>query len=472
VAHSGRLGADELGRRVAFPGSLFISDASKTHAMNRPREHARIGLLFVHDFDRVGMQAQPQVAFDHAGFDLFRFPSQLALPWFDLDRFVARQSRRGQQRQWQGVHSAHEQYGALAAALVAEQLSLPGTSPAAIVAAQHKVHARRVLQAVAPEANLAFEVLDAAPGSSDLKSAIDRVRFPAYVKPVKAAFSILARRVETPAELQTHMNFSRWEQRLMGWLIHPFEQVRARLLPEADSAFRMLLEAPVDPSTPQYNLDGFVQHGEVQAIGVVDAILYPGTQAFRRWDLPSRLSPEVQARALDIARRFLQAIGFQHGLFNLEFFHDPQTDRITVIECNPRMAAQFSDLYRRVIGLDLHALALQLALGRDARQTPRLPPTARVASSLVYRSFPGESVPAMPDHAQQQALSRACPDALLFCMHKRAAGVARDYQWTGSHRYGLLHLGAQSWHELAHRAREASHLIGWPTDALSDKPSS
>lgn len=92
-------------------------------------ERARIGLLFVHDFDQVGMQAQHQVDFDRAGFDLFRFPSQLALPWFDLDQFVVQQTRRGRQRHWQGVHSAHEQYGALAAALVAEQIGLPGTNP-------------------------------------------------------------------------------------------------------------------------------------------------------------------------------------------------------------------------------------------------------------------------------------------------------------------------------------------------------
>lgn len=432
-------------------------------------EQARIGLLFVHDFDRVGMLGQQQVAFDHAGFDLFRFPSQLALPWFDLDRFVAQQTRRGRERQWRGVHSAHEQYGALAAALVAEQLGLPGTNPRAIVAAQHKAHARRVLQTVAPEANLPFDLLDAAPGSSDLQAAIERVHFPAYIKPVKAAFSILARRVETPAELQAHMNFSRWERRLMRWLIDPFEQVRARLIPDSGCAYRMLIEAPVDPSTPQYNLDGFVQQGEVRAIGIVDAILYPGTQAFRRWDLPSRLPPAVQARALDVARRFLKAIGFNHGLFNLEFFHDPKTDHITVIECNPRMAAQFSDLYRRVIGLDLHALALQLALGRDGTQTPREPPSARVASSLVYRSFPGGAVPSMPDRRQRETLNREYPDALLFCMPKGPAGVARDYHWTGSHRYGLLHLGARDSGELVHKASHASRLLGWPADVVSEE---
>ena len=48
----------------------------------------------------------------------------------------------------------------LAAALVAERLGLPVVTPEAVVAAQHKLHARRVLQEVAPEANLVFAELD------------------------------------------------------------------------------------------------------------------------------------------------------------------------------------------------------------------------------------------------------------------------------------------------------------------------
>jgi predicted ATP-grasp superfamily ATP-dependent carboligase len=68
-----------------------------------------------------------------------------------------------------------------------------------------------------------------------------------------------------------------------------------------------------------------------------------------------------------VAQRFLDAVGFTHGLFNMEFFHDAATRPLTVIEFNPRMAAQFSDLYLRVDGVDLHRVALELAHGRDPR---------------------------------------------------------------------------------------------------------
>ena len=178
-----------------------------------------VGLLFNHDWDaeafgRLGQQAR----FDSAGFDLLSFPSNAALVGFDLQRFAARQARRGRQRGWAAVLSHHEQFGALAAALVAEQLGLPGATPESIIAAQHKLHARRVLQAVAPEANIDFEALDV-PYGDDMPEGL---RYPTYVKPVKAAFSVLARQVDSRDELQAHTRFGRRELWVIRRLVEPF----------------------------------------------------------------------------------------------------------------------------------------------------------------------------------------------------------------------------------------------------------
>lgn len=421
----------------------------------------RVGWLFAYDWDLLALQRLQREAlarFDGAGFDLFSFPSQLRLAGFDLERFAQRQAARGRRRGWQGVLSHHEQFGALAAALVAERLGLPGPRPQAVLAAQHKLHARRVLQQVAPEANLGFVVLDARYGDP----VPEGLRYPAYAKPVKAAFSVLARRVDDRATLQAHTRFTAWEQWLVRQLTEPFDRVAGQRLPEAGSAHRLLLEEPVAPTVAQYNLDGWVRGGRVHALGVVDAVMVPGTQAFMRWELPSRLDAATQARVLDVAQRFLGAIGFDDGVFNLEFFHDARTGRISVIECNPRMASQFGDLYRRVLGVDVHAMAVALALGRDPLALPRAAPSAAVAASLVYRSFPGQTVPAPPDAARRRAFGHDWPDGLLFSFPKRGSALERDYRWTGSHRYGVVHLGARDRDELRQRAERASALVGWP----------
>ncbi|MBK9135225.1 MAG: ATP-grasp domain-containing protein [Betaproteobacteria bacterium] len=434
-----------------------------------PRSSARAGWLFAYDWDRLALKrlaAQPGTPnFDHAGFDLFSFPSNLGLPLYDHERFAAAQAARGRRRRWQAVLSQQEHFGALAAALVAEKLKLPGTPPESILAAQHKLHARRVLAQVAPEANLPFAPLPAAYGD-DIPPGLT---YPAFVKPVKAAFSVLAREVRDRDALQAHTRFGRRELWIIRHLVDPFDRLCRARLPEAGSAHRMLLEEPVPPPVAQYaqyNLDGWVDNGQVHALGVVDAVMYPGTQAFMRWELPSRLAAPAQRRALDVARRFLAAIGYRHGMFNLEFFHDAASDRLTVIECNPRLASQFGDLYRRVRGLDPHAMAVALAHGRDALSAPGCEPNANIAASLVYRSFDPAHVPPVPQPAQRAALAHAFPEALMLAFPKHGSALARDFKWTGSHHYGYVHLGARDRNELLDHADRASALLGWPSPTL------
>jgi hypothetical protein len=186
-----------------------------------------------------------------------------------------------------------------------------------------------------------------------------------------------------------------------------------------------------------------------------------------RWEHPSRLAAAVQRRALEVAQRFLGAIGYTHGFFNLEFFHDDHDDRLRVIECNPRLAAQFSDLYERVHGVDAHAMALALALGENPQSLPLRPPTAGAAASLVYRVFDASGdVPPAPSVSQRAALARGFPDALLLDFAKGGRSLAREFRWTGSHRYGIVHLGGRDREHLRQRCDDASALLGWPAPYL------
>ena len=418
----------------------------------------RVGLLFGYDWDAAGFKAQSRNArFDRAGFDLFSFPSNAHLIHFDLLRFARRQAARGRRLGWAGVVSHHEQFGALAAALVAEELGLPGASPESVLAAQHKLYAREVLERVAPEANIAFAGLDTQYGA-DIPHGIN---YPAFVKPVKAAFSVLARAVHNRDELQAHTRFGHRELWVIKRLVEPFERVMQARLPQAGTAHRLMLEEPLPIGTPQYNLDGWVFNGQAHALGVVDAIMYPGTQAFMRWEHPSRLAAPVQQRALAVAQKFLAAIGYTHGFFNMEFFHDAAAGRLAVIEFNPRLASQFADLYQRVQGRDAYAMSLALALGDDPAGVPRTAPTAGAAASQVYRSFdPAARVP-MPSRAQRSALAKAFPDAMFFCYPKSGHSLDRDFKWLGSYRHGIVHLGGRDDAHLRERTLQASRLLGW-----------
>ena len=424
-------------------------------------------VLFNYDWDIIGFERASHAPsgrelyqFSTAGFDLFSFPSNANLVWFDLERFVARLARQAKAKGWTAVVSNHEQFGALAAAMLAERMGWPGTPVNAVLACQHKLHARQVLARVCPQANLEFAVLDTQYGTP----VPDGLTYPLFVKPVKAAFSVLARLVNSREALHAHTRFGGWELWVIRHLVEPFERVFQQRLGPAQSAHRMMVEQPVDAA--QFNLDGYVWQGHAVMFGVVDAIMYPGTQAFMRWDTPSRLPANIQQRALQVAQDFLCDIGFDLGMFNMEFFYHEATDRITVIEFNPRMASQFSDLHLRVTGVDMHACVLAMAHGRHPDSVPRAVPMAGAASSLVYRSFSPMDACPMPDASRVKRFQAEFADGLLFPFPKDKGSTARDFKWLGSYRYGIVHLSGRDAADLKTRADAASALLGWPSPYL------
>jgi hypothetical protein len=422
-------------------------------------------LLFNYDWDAEGfarLARETAARFDSRGFDLFSFPSNAHLVLFDMDRMVAKLASQAKSYGWTAVASQHEQFGALTAALLAQKMGWPGTAPAAVVACQHKLYAREVLQKVCPEANASFQRL-----ACDYGDPVpEGLQFPAFVKPIKAAFSVLAKVVRSHDDLQHFTRFGAYELWVIKRLVEPFERIAKRLLPQASTAHSMMLETPVHAA--QYSLDGIAYGGSIKPLGVVDSVMYPGTQAFMRFDYPSKLGADVQARAVQVATKFLSAVGFDYGMFNMEFFYDAATDKLTVIEFNPRMASQFADLYRRVDGIDLYAMALALAHGQNPWNVPREVPTANIATSAVYRVFDDsaahlmQTIPPMPNAIQLATLKQTFADHLLLQFPKAGHSLARDFKWLGSYRYGILHLGGRDADDLRARVDAASAIMQWP----------
>ena len=85
-----------------------------------------------------------------------------------------------------------DRYGALAAAMIAQGLGLPGPTPQAIVAAQHKAHPPQLLKDIASEANMAFQVLPVPSGLLLTASMVLAPLSPLHLIPVPAGYSIRA----------------------------------------------------------------------------------------------------------------------------------------------------------------------------------------------------------------------------------------------------------------------------------------
>ncbi|HEX4859433.1 MAG TPA: ATP-grasp domain-containing protein [Usitatibacteraceae bacterium] len=417
-------------------------------------------VLFDADWDRLQLEKAARdasgngVRLHFEGFDLFSFPSNARLLWFDILAFVDRLAKKYGCLPLHGVTSSNEQFGALAAALLAERLGLPGTDPNAVIAAQHKYIARRIIGEAVPEANIPFAAFP-----YTFRSAAEvGLAFPCFVKPVKAAYSVLARRVDRFEDLQAHMRFHPWEKYIIKRLVRPFNDVVRRRTAFDVDAHWMLAEELVDGL--QINVDGAAVNGKVHILGVVDAVMYPGTDQFMRFEYPSRLPAGQLANARDSARRIIEALGIGHGLFNVEMRVCRSSGHCKLIEVNPRMAAQFSDLYEKVDGINLHALALELAAG-EAPDLRGGRGKYAVATSFVFRKFDGTTVARTPSSENLQWLREFDPDAFLALFIKTGGGLKREMKWLGSHRYATLNMGAESEPALMEKYRLVKERFGF-----------
>jgi hypothetical protein len=412
----------------------------------------RILILFPDEWDRAAVRDPRyagEVEFLHEGLDLFSFPDNARLFTFDALRFVDRVAAKYARARVDAVVTSDEQFGPFLAALVSERLGLPHSPLEAVLTLQHKYYARLAFERVAPEANARMALLRRAFGGGGRPSDV-AMRFPFYVKPAKAAYSVLARRVDRFEDLHAHTRFGWFERAIIERLVRPFADVMRARSELTEDPFSMVCEE-ILPGR-QVTANGFVRNGEVTMMGTVDSMMYPGTDQFQRFQYPSSLPAGALRRVDELAERLVKGVGYTHGMFNAEMRIDPADGRPRVIEINPRAAGQFYDLFERVDGynpfdamIDLHAgLAPRLARGQGRD---------RHAASFVLRDLRGAGLSRWPSRAELQRLQRRNGDVHAMIYPKRGADLARELKWLGSYRYAVFNLGAPTEERLFERFR-------------------
>jgi biotin carboxylase len=357
-----------------------------------------------------------------------------------------------------GVFSSSDYPGATLAGAIATRLGLPGSPPGTIVGCSHKYVSRLVQREAVPEAVPDFDLIAPRVGATP------KVGFPCFVKPVKGAYSVFARRVENQAELDGVLANPGLRDFLEEYLA-VFNQIVWRMteLPEDG---RWLIAEELLPGLPA-TVEGFVTEGEVHVLGVVDSTCDPATGSFLRFDYPSALDPAVQERMGDIARRAIRALGLTHSLFNVELAWDPARDRIAIIEVNPRMCGQFADLYQKVDATSGYEVALALAAG----ERPALARGAgayAAAASFPLRVFRPTRVVRAPDARDLREAEELFPGTLVW--NECAGGdLLRDFEVGEdgrSHRYAVVNLGGPDRAGVAARLEQVRRRLGYVLEAL------
>ena len=404
----------------------------------------RILVLFPDEWDRAAAQHpayRGRYEFLFEGFDLFSFPDNARLFTFDALAFVEKLVRRYRGARLDAVVTSDEQFGPFLAALVAARLGLPGSPVDSVLRIQHKYYAREAFARIAPEATVPFGLIRRAFEGPDEVP----LPYPFYVKPAKAAFSVLARRVDSFEALYRHTRFGRFERAIIDRLVKPFADVMRAHSNLSEGPFSMVCEGLLHGR--QVTANGFARGGRVTMLGTVDSIMYPGTDQFQRFQYPSSLPAGTLAAVDALAARLVEGIGFTDGMFNVEMRIDPASGAPRVIEINPRAAGQFFDLIERVDGYSLFEAMLDLHSGREPAIRHRAG-RQKVAASFVLRDLAGEGLSRWPTRTEIARLAADHPDAHVMIYPKRGADLAREMKWLGSYRYGVFNLGADSLDDL------------------------
>jgi hypothetical protein len=330
-----------------------------------------------------------------------------------------------------GIVTSDDYPGSIVAAIVAKELGLYAPEPKALLCCQHKYYSRIAQKEAVPEAVPRFTLVDPKNVVSPFP-----LPFPCFVKPVKSYFSCFANQVQTHAELVSaacnipHPAF-----------LEPLNQLLKHYSPFELSANYLIAEELLDGV--QATIEGYAFDGTYGFLGIVDSIMYPGTISFQRFEYPSSLPMQVQKRAEEMAERCMRHIGFDNGIFNIEFFYNPHKDSIHIIEINPRMASQFADLYEKVDGTSTYDVAISIATGKKPAVQKRqgLYP---LAASCVLREFTNMTVTKVPKHQVIEELNLLYPGTIVEVLVREGRRLSEELQDGKSYRYALVQLGAEN----------------------------
>ena len=280
----------------------------------------------------------------------------------------------------------------------------------AVVKCEHKYWSRLEQSAVIDEYP-AFGLVDP---DNDTEPP-EGVGYPLWVKPVKSFSSDLAFGVEDADGYRDALARLREG---VGFIGEPFETVLNQLdLPDeiAELGGRACL-AEETLQGRQVTLEGYVSNGTVHVFGVVDTLNREDVPSQDRFRYPSVLPEHVAERMSEISRLVLDRVGLDHTTFNIEFFWDPDADRIRVLEINPRHSQSHAELFANVDGVANHLAMVELALNREPSMPSRQGRYATASKWFLRRLDDGVArrVPTADEIAEvQRAVSGVTVDVIV-----------------------------------------------------------
>ena len=322
-----------------------------------------------------------------------------------------------------------------------------------VLQCEHKYWSRLRQKEVLPDLTPAFVRFD--PFDDAALDKID-LPFPFWIKPIKSFAGHLGFRIGSAADFQAAVATIRQG---IGRFSKPFDDLLeyADIPDEIRSGGFCLAEEII--AGKQVTLEGFAGDGTIDSHGIVDSYRHPNRVSFSRFQYPSRLPGPVKKRIFEASQRVMKHIGFDNSPFNIEFFHDPRTDTLKLLEINPRIAQSHSDLFKKVDGASNHRIMVEVGLGKHP-QWEQNQGDFKVAAKLFIRAFADGRVTRVPTEARIARAEELFPGTIVQVLVDKGMPLSRmRYQDSYSYKLAIVYMGAASQRELLMNFEEVKRIL-------------
>lgn len=313
---------------------------------------------------------------------------------------------------------------------------LPHATLESVLKCEHKYWSRLVQQQVIDEhPKFALAQLDAEGPPADLD-------YPMWLKPVKSVSSALAFKVNDDAEFHDAIEEIGAGIDRLG---EPFEYLLSmvELPPEVADAGGKACLAEEAMSGLQAATEGYSHRGDVRVYGVLDSVNYPDSYSFLRHQYPSQLPAELTDKMVDISERVIAHIGLDMAAFSVEFFCQPDTGEVRLLEINPRHSQSHAELFDYVDGAPNHHAMLRLALGEEP-EMPRGEGPDDIAAKWLHRTFVDDAVVTRVPTAEEIAeIESDIPGISIHIVVDEGVRLSElEEQDTASYELAQVYIGA------------------------------
>ncbi|MQA63470.1 MAG: ATP-grasp domain-containing protein [Actinophytocola sp.] len=310
--------------------------------------------------------------------------------------------------------------------ILCRRYGLPSTSLESVLKCEHKYWSRLEQQQVIDE-HPRFALVDLDGPAEPPKD----LKYPMWLKPVKSFSSELAFKVDTDDGFREAIGEIKEG---IGRLGEPFQDIldMAELPPEIADVGAQAVLAEEALSGRQAAIEGYGINGRVEIYGALDSLNYPGTSSFLRHQYPSQLPAATVEHMAEVSERVISRIGLEFVAFSIEFFVDPDSNDVWLLEINPRHSQSHAEIFDHVDGAPNHHCMLRLALGREP-EMPHREGEYAIAAKYNYRRFSGDAViRAVPS---EDELARIEADIPGVAIHPRAVAWGRLSELIGQDSY-------------------------------------